>query len=1055
MVEVKDLLHKKEFYNLSNVEVTNKDVPIGYIDYEYLKNIHTEGLSLQGHQIFLKNLFNPHTNYKRLLMYHSTGTGKTLAIISIAEMYIKYFKRMRSQPNFFIIGFTESIIVRELLKFTHFGYITDSEKSELDRLRYSALEKDIFKRRGLKSMLKRRITDKMMGGFYKFFGYQKFAYDLFKITQLGVENNITYSDIYKNSDTFYDYIEDQINKKNIHVNRSLVESLKYSFIACDEIHNVYNSKAKNNRGMAIDYVLRLLEKEDPESAPKVIYASATPLTGNASEIVDLMNILIPNQTFKREEFFKNDEILPGALKKIGEICNGYVSFLRDFNTKEYPERIIEGSYIKDIPYLKFIKCPMSKLMENTVDYVKGENKDYESMLSSDMYTLYDIVFPNPDSKQIGIYTSTKVVGLINTASKEWKEKNGIFIEEPNIIYGEFLKINNIGKYSSKYEELLYQLIDILDRGEKGKVIVYHYYINISGIFLINEMLLQNGFLDDKTAPLSNTRCSICGVSLEKHKNKDHSFKPVRVLMLHGDISNSEGIISSFNDKNNVNGNEYKILLGTRVIHEGIDFNCVRFMYILSIPRDISTLIQVFGRAIRRRSHYMLPLEYRNVYIYILVSTFSNNKISPEVYSYKKKMENYIKIQLVERELRQYSIDNFINYSKMQINDKPTLDGLPYKPNYTSKDIVINKDPFTTFTAFDYSIEEENIIINILKKLFTLRPIWKEEDLWYNVKNPFLQIKTQYNHSTFNKDNFYLALNFLVNGVYIEDLQSLDMNEDNNTPYINIGNEVRRVIHQSPYYILCPTDILGIPLIDYDSYMRMDITEVSNSISITDFVRENINDELFNKFLNNYYNDYITNPLLSLAMIRPAFHYLVCKKYISGEKIKNIQNLIDIYIELEAMIFYDSFITPEIADSYGISNKKDPIGFKIESDTFIYVKGEWTKIPTSLLRLKESTEQLYIGFTKLTAGKMDLKLRLGMGYSKSYTDKRKVDRGRSCITLSSYTIKQISNFLSFTSKKTKSTCDIILEKLLEKERKEVAKAKPKKYFYFYWETLPTL
>ena len=52
------------------------------------------------------------------------------------------------------------------------------------------------------------------------------------------------------------------------INRVLLESFKYGFIACDEIHNVYNARSKNNRGMAIEYMLRTLEEEDPISTPK-------------------------------------------------------------------------------------------------------------------------------------------------------------------------------------------------------------------------------------------------------------------------------------------------------------------------------------------------------------------------------------------------------------------------------------------------------------------------------------------------------------------------------------------------------------------------------------------------------------------------------------------------------------------------------------------------------------------------------------------------------------------------------------------------------------------
>ena len=65
--------------------------------------------------------------------------------------------------------------------------------------------------------------------------------------------------------------------------------------------------------------------------------------------------------------------------------------------------------------------------------------------------------------------------------------------------------------------------------------------------------------------------------------------------------------------------------------------------------------------------------------------------------------------------------------------------------------------------------------------------------------------------------------------FVENLENISLNNDVNTPYINIGEESRRVVFQNPYYILCSTDELGIPIVDYDTFMRMDISETDNII----------------------------------------------------------------------------------------------------------------------------------------------------------------------------------------------------------------------------------
>lgn len=1054
MVDVNDLFDKKEYYNLINVVPTNKKIPFGFYDYEIIKTLETHTMNLQGHQIFVKNLFNPHTEYKRLLLYHSTGTGKTLAILSIAEQYIKYFKQMQQQPSFIIIGFTESIIIRELLKYPEFGYITDNEIEELEKLRNSNSEKDLLRRRGLKSVIKRRITDKVRGGYYKFYGYQKFANDIFNVTVKGLELGITINYLYEDESKFEKRIDEELAKETIVINRNLIESLKYSFIACDEIHNVYNAQSKNNRGMAIKYVIELLEKEDPTTSPKFIFASATPLTSSPTEIIDIMDLLIPKRLFKREDFFeKNGNLKHDSLERIGKICNGYVSFLKDTKVDDYPKRIFEGESIKYINYLKFIKCDMPPFLEKTLKEVK-DTDNVQSLLATGNYTLYDITFPNPYDENIGLYQSSKIPTIINESSEEWKEKNNIYVKN-NIIQGDILKYENIGKYSGKYKQLLKMLINLLNTKNSGKILIYHYFVGISGVLFIYEMLLNNGFLNETATPLSDTLCSICGTIQKDHEKKDHNFKPARVLITYGELSSElDRTLSLYNNNKNAYGNDYKILIGSRVIHEGVDFNCIRHMFVLSLPRDISTLIQVIGRAIRRKSHILLPKELREVYINILVSTFKNDNISPETLNYKRKMETYLKIQSIEKELRRYAVDNFINYNKMDIEKKDTIDGIPYEPVYKFKGIKDKKDnELTTFYAYGYSLVEEVQIINIIKKLFTYRPVWTADDLWKEILNPFPEIKTAYDHSTFSKENFYLSLDFLINSTYIENMNYLTLNQDVYNPYITISNEVRRLIYQDPYYILCPIDQFGIPVIDYGSYMRFGNIDMDIDISISNYIDTELNQRSFNIILKDYINNYKKNPILSIALLNPNFHYTICKQLIESKIYEGTEGLIDIYNQLNALIYYDDFISEEIAKSFNITQKSKPIGFRAQDISFIYVNNEWEKIITSLLSNKVYTEQEYVGFMKINSGVSEFKIRPGIPYLNISSDRRKMDRGRSCITLPRSNLTKISNFLDIHTSSYKNICDKILNKMLELQMKETIKNKPKRYFLFYFSIFP--
>ena len=518
----------------------------------------------------------------------------------------------------------------------------------------------------------------------------------------------------------------------------------------------------------------------------------------------------------------------------------------------------------------------------------------------------------------------------------------------------------------------------------------------------------------------------------------------------------------FNDKENIYGYDYRVLIGSRVIQEGVNFNCIRFMYSLSLPRDISTLIQLYGRAVRAKSHLMLPTQLRDVTIYNLVSTFKNeSSISPELLNYKNKMTVYMQIQLIERELRRYAIDNFINFDKMHLPDKPTLDGLPYEPAFKFSKARIKDEPdVTTFEAYGYGTNEVEVIIRYLKRLFMYRPVWTQKDLWNQVRHPSSLYKTQYDHSTFSEANFLLALDFLINGTYIELMEDLDPNYSVTVPYINIGGEMRRVLYQPPYFILTSVDEVGIPVVDYDSFMRINTTEVDTELSINKYVEESITEKNFTNYLKDYVANYKSNPIMSLVKIHQNFHYTVCKYEVEGKSVKGTEGLVELYEELQFLVYADDFHSKETADAYSITEKKKPIGFLSGDMSYIYSLKKWVKIPTTLLNINVREEDEYvIGYTRQTSTDIDFKIRdsLTSKAFKSFKDKRKMQKGIVCTSIKLGRKNRIASELGVNvgSLKNKDICDYILIKLLSNEKRDRAKKGGRRFFYFFFDAQPQL
>lgn len=936
-----DLLKRKEMYSLRADSTRNfRDPPEGRND-----PLAGKYLKIHSHQLFVRNIMNPNTPYKKLHLLHGTGSGKTLGSVSIAQEFIKVYRKLyaniaakiqagrrnyaeldRTTPTVFVLGFggTKAAFARELLKYPEFGFITITEKEELAK-RYkiadAGLPDDIKNLKEYYSMLKKRITNKSKDGFYKFSGYDEFVNRLFlsdnvKLTDLEMiakqklqaGENITLEDV------FYEYIQ----SGKIQINHQLLAMFENSLLICDEIHNTYNMNMKNNRGVAIQFIL------DSVPTLRFLSLSATPINNSPTEVVELINYLVPpDKKITKKGFFANSRtLLPGKLEEIGKLTKGKISFLQDVNIKYFPKRVFMGEPLilpkqvenfsegSEIPYLKFIPCPMSELHQETYNqHLKTEGKIQETekeiqlipqeavppaeevideeeeeiaigapkysyhSIPTDGYSIYDIVFPSPESETTGIFRSSEVRNKISLAPQEWRDKKKISIKKfsaiNNIITGDFLLRDNIGQYSTKCETLIDILLDIIsqsggDAGNCQKIMVYHDRVKMSGVLLIQELLRTNNFLDEHSEPVDSTLCCICGKPLSAHianipshtpaansnDTTQHEYRPVRFVVAHSDVDKvtMDQSLAKFNSPDNAHGLNFMILIGSKIIKESYDFKDIQNLVIMSLPINIPTLIQVFGRCIRKGSHINLPPEQRRVNIRILVSTINakydaSDPISPEVYRYIDKLSDYIVIQNIEREFNRNAIDADIHRDIIMPPDlkkeyfpngrtEPidTLGNLYFEPATTVPEYTANEIDMTTFTAYKYYEEEIRTISYLIKRLFLINPVWTYDDLWSAVRKPPIGIET--NPGLFAENNFIIALHNLINSattIISAAKQNIEITEailierifDYSERFIYLNGQRHKIEQVGKYYILFPvSDLPDNPLnVVYAEYME--------------------------------------------------------------------------------------------------------------------------------------------------------------------------------------------------------------------------------------------
>ncbi len=743
---IKDILSKKEFV-INKPSGITKD---GEIE-QLLRN--SNRLELRSYQEFAKKYMSPNNKVTRLFIKYGTGMGKTALSLSIAIEYIDMILKARDLnpkdpvPNIVIVGFTKQIFRRELLKFPEFGYISDEEIDKIGQLKHNAEfgtaeDEVIFS--DYMIYLRRRITNKRVRGIFQFYGYREFVNRIFDISN----NPIDLTTLSESE------IQEKIKDGSILINTKLIDNFKNALIICDEIHNTYNSCDKNNWGIAIQTLLNY-HKDNI----RAIFLSATPINHNPSEVVDLLNLLDIDKKHDKTDFFKINACGDYDLKvdpdEIGKLFAGKLLFVENADPRYFPSSTLDGEKINGIDILKFRRCVMSK--DNYAAY-KSINTE---TLTQDAQYLLDFALPNPDGG-ISLFKTNDIKNAYMSATPHWLKNNNIIVRKDKsnvIISGAFLKLPELGNISTKYKYMMEDIRKAI-KNKTGKILIYHKYVHMSGIIFIREILIQNGIIDEYSEPSNDTLDVITGLTLEQHtKTKCKTeFAPARFCIIHSDIEPNvrDNSIERYNARKNAEGTDVLILLGADVIKESYDIKCVRNLFIMSKPDNISTMIQIFGRGKRQDSHSYLPPDKRTILYRIYVASLPTGELSYEEKKYKERVDNYKIVREIEKSMHEYAIDGIMNHDIIKNTFVPPneLGTQKYIPKFN----VSNKINTDTYDAY-YFEENINKVSYIIKRLFIeVSASLEINDIIYLVKHPPFEI--QFDGSLIDDDYVRIALNRL-------------------------------------------------------------------------------------------------------------------------------------------------------------------------------------------------------------------------------------------------------------------------------------------------------
>lgn len=859
-------------------------------------------LQLNTYQSFIRNLFNPLSEYNSLLLIHGTGTGKTITSLSVAIEYQKQYREFISLEknkiyddihSIVIIGYTKDIFKNELINHPEFGFVSEAEIAELRDYQRTEHESSAISEKltNLKHKLYRRLSDRRMNGIFKFYGYRQIFNRVINQSDLANKIKSKKGDDLDFSKIDPNHIRGWVRDGSVRINKIFIESLKHSLMICDEVHNIYYQNDVNAYGLSIEIINDYFNEPklynpnwtmNNEYCTRWLYLSATPLASSPTEIIPIINLL--NSKANRVQYSDlfnvgNKELTPNGLSIISRRVDKHISYIMDDNPIQYPSSSFEGVSIPGITYLKFIRCKMSKphqeIYNKYIKTLKTPDPNDENFNKSN--TLKDFVFET--SKHSKGAQKNELTYRYTTVSDELKANKSPYKEDSNgLLISNTFNTKTLGLYSAKYLQIIEHILK-LKSADNGKIFVYHPYVQSTGTNLLASIFKENGLLENDDQPLNNSICMNCNKLFKEHKctKNDHcEFTAVRFIIITGYISKAatSSRLSQFNSAENSNGKYIKLLLGSKAMRESHTLKACRHLMVAHQPSSISELIQIIGRGVRKNSHSLLDSNDRNIKLYIFVSslngtygsgtqmgTNSGNELSTEENDYYDKMRSYKQILTIERILFNQSLDYLINF-RFKRRDVPKLIGEAfsldmdlYNEYNTMKSYPISRMGRIKSNTF-YFTQEVSICTYLIKRiLFEYQPVVLKSILINIIRNPPFSVDADV--SLLSDEAIESALYELI----YDKATSLIIDDTNkNTNSVDsLFNNSKLIISPSGkrFYIKCDTsfkDMRNNDILIYADFVKTPVNDLHKLITISE---PNLYERQIDlEELSNHWNDLV-------------------------------------------------------------------------------------------------------------------------------------------------------------------------------------------------------
>ena len=582
------------------------------------------------YQHFISHYISSRTPYKSLMLYHGVGVGKTCSAITLSENLLLTHSQ-HEEPKIWVImpSALRGSFRDQVFSLSNF----DNYKALINQCTGDTYVK-------MTQILKSKDKEKAQFKLKKFINtrYRLFTYD-----------------------EFAKMIENEYNDK----------ILKDKIIIIDEAHNIRNS-AKLEEKRIYSAIVNAIKTGINN---KLILLTATPMYNEPTDILDLLYLFLLND--KRKEildvvkppfqdiFDKDGNIIETYKNILKKMSNNYISYLRGVNPFTFAVKL-KPSHSGFNVMTKVINYdpnnnPIPKTDENWINKISDE-----------------IILSKLSEKQMS---------LIET-KKELNENNVLSTLQPmNIVYENktgssgfttfFNRIDDTGSlkltYNKKYENALLptkenlgiysgkflKIAEILKKSS-GIVIIYSRFVE-GGVLPIALILEHMGYDRVGEKNILNKPKIIDNSPTYNYKGSPKYC----IMTSHSELNNVMGnssidkLLPIINSPKNINGELLKIILMTPVASEGLSFYNARELHIVEPWYHFNKAKQIIGRGIRNCRHNDLPIELRNMTVFMHASFINYEIETPDIHAYRISSKKLHQTDIIDKIIRDNAIDCYL------------------------------------------------------------------------------------------------------------------------------------------------------------------------------------------------------------------------------------------------------------------------------------------------------------------------------------------------------------------------------------------------------------